>query len=126
MTRDDYCRVVIQYPSDTVSKWVGAFLLCQAKLLLDTGRTLLHVQPSKFCIYLLYRPPLVTTIAFLMPMIIFEVLNFLWTEIWRKIRLPIRLKVCRLSSIVNACNLRNPTSLFAYTCMMQNKHRAGD
>jgi hypothetical protein len=28
VTGEDYCRVVIQYPSDTVSKWVSAFLLC--------------------------------------------------------------------------------------------------
>ena len=32
----DYCRVVIQYPSNTVSKWVRACLLCQAKFLLDS------------------------------------------------------------------------------------------
>lgn len=25
---EDYCRVVIQYPSDTVSKWVSAHVLC--------------------------------------------------------------------------------------------------
>lgn len=31
----DYCRVVIQYPSNTVSKWVSACLLCQAKFLPD-------------------------------------------------------------------------------------------
>ena len=25
---DDYCRVVIRYPSDTVSKWVSSHVLC--------------------------------------------------------------------------------------------------
>jgi hypothetical protein len=41
---EDYCRVVIQYPSDTDSKWVSAHVLCN--FLLDAGLPISNVVSS--------------------------------------------------------------------------------
>ena len=87
VTGEDYCRVVIQYPSDTVSKWVSSFPCCvkQSFYLIQAGlspfqpygsackvhlflclpsilyafETLLHVWPANI---VLCRPPLVTRV----------------------------------------------------------------